>query len=272
MSLIGAFLDGVPKLENQGLLLVDLIPSRMGCSFIAFVLGRFHEWASAAWEMQKERLVVRSKKEEETFDVRFIATYHEEDYDMMTAMQETLTGRIMNQWWDKCPEAGDPARPNVSFDVEQPAMKVLTIQDGQVRQLAIIYELTLRLPDLVVQKYQGVQCDTMKTLMDKLHADSVIAKVVKARCGASSPSAGANSGKNRTVATPDWSGEQAPNFNQRLSAENCIPISDFESRRQLGPQPCACINMETSGSWRKHLFNESPRWRWSCVRIILRGS
>ena len=139
MSLIGAFLDGVPKLENQGLLLVDLIPSRMGCSFIAFVLGRFHEWASAAWEMQKERLVVRSKKEEETFDVRFIATYHEEDYDMMTAMQETLTGRIMNQWWDKCPEAGDPARPNVSFDVEQPAMKVLTIQDGQVRQLAIIY-------------------------------------------------------------------------------------------------------------------------------------
>ena len=67
--------------------------------------------------------------------VYYMGAYHNDDSSVMEKTQQTLTGRVMSQWWDCTDEAGPQKRPNCQFSVPLPTLEVLAIADGKVKIL-----------------------------------------------------------------------------------------------------------------------------------------
>lgn len=74
----------------------------------ALTRTRFNEWSGACWEMHKDHLFSGDHKK--GLDVRFLGIYHDDD-PWMDSCRDTVMGRVVSQWWDKCDLAGPKSRP-----------------------------------------------------------------------------------------------------------------------------------------------------------------
>lgn len=68
------------------------------------------------------------------WDVRTLSLYHDND-TYMDAHKSLLTGRMMDQWWDKSPDAGPSSRTAEEFSQDLPTLECLTVSDGDVKIL-----------------------------------------------------------------------------------------------------------------------------------------
>ena len=50
----------------------------------------------------------------------------------MESNRDTLTGRVMSQWWDECAEAGPKARPASQFSEQPPSLDVLAMVNNEL--------------------------------------------------------------------------------------------------------------------------------------------
>lgn len=89
---------------------------------------RFCEWTQAVWEFQREHLL----GEDRAWNVRGMAIYLEDDANL-DAHKSLLTGRAMSQWWDRCDDAGPPARTVERFAEDLPCLECLATSDGEVK-------------------------------------------------------------------------------------------------------------------------------------------
>ena len=94
--------------------------------------SRFSEWSYAAWEFQKKFLL---EPEGCTFDMSFLAVYHQDDHKHMLTCKDTIAGRVMSQWWDISPDAGPATRPASRFEEDPPNLEVLVIADDELKSL-----------------------------------------------------------------------------------------------------------------------------------------
>ena len=155
-SVLLQLLDGMTSGLNFPVLVVDLLPSRLGLNFQCDVLkkmlnppkktlghnmsalhknplpeailpllhvSRFCEWSSACWEIQKDNLLGTNLD----LDLRFLALYHNDDSVHLTSAKECLVGRAMGQWWDRSNEAGPRSRENTRFQEDLPNLEVLCV-------------------------------------------------------------------------------------------------------------------------------------------------
>lgn len=88
----------------------------------------------------------------------------------------------------------------------------------------------LRIPDLVVQKYQSIQSETIKQMQKTLKEEVKIAAAFKALQGPVPTTTGTSApAPDRTHGSPDWGGEDGPlNFRKAL-AVTPIAVSEFET-------------------------------------------
>lgn len=90
------------------------------------LLGRFSEWSSACWEIQRDYLLGT----DQSIDLRFLAVYQNDEASFLKAAQDLRVGRAMDQWWDKSDEAGPRSRENVRFQQDPPSLEVLSATVG----------------------------------------------------------------------------------------------------------------------------------------------
>lgn len=68
--------------------------------------------------------------------LHYLGIYLEEDASMARNHMGAVTGKLMNNWWDTCAEAGSQRRPRSSFSEPLPSLEVLSVGDGsQVKNL-----------------------------------------------------------------------------------------------------------------------------------------
>lgn len=97
---------------------------------------RFGEWSGATWELQ---LAFKTKPDEKSqaYDMRFLAVFNDDDAATMQRWGETMSGRVLQQWWDRSDAAGPKSRPHQRFQEEPPALELLTVANGQVKRLSV---------------------------------------------------------------------------------------------------------------------------------------
>ena len=89
-----------------------------------------------------------------------------------------------------------------------------------------VWMLNLRIPDLIVQKYQPSHGDALKALTDKVgEARTIQQAITNFKNGSGTQTGGST---NRTMATPEWDGEGPINTGKRLQLTG-ISMSDFEA-------------------------------------------
>lgn len=90
----------------------------------------------------------------------------------------------------------------------------------------------LRIPDLVVQKYQSIQSEALKKMQKMLKEETKITAAYKALQGpttATTTNGTSAPAPDRTHGSPDWGGEDGPlNFRKAL-AVTPIAVSEFEA-------------------------------------------
>ena len=72
----------------------------------------------------------------DAWDVRCMSMYHESD-NFLGSHKSLLTGRMMDQWWDKCQEAGASARAVEPFAEDVPTLECLTVSENEVKILGL---------------------------------------------------------------------------------------------------------------------------------------
>ena len=68
----------------------------------------------------------------DAWDIRCMSLYHESD-NFLGSHKSLLTGRMMDQWWDKCQEAGASARAVEPFAEDLPTLECLTVSENEVK-------------------------------------------------------------------------------------------------------------------------------------------
>lgn len=105
------------------------------------VLSRFCEWGQACWELQRDFLL-GSEPDDKKWDVRFVGVYHDTD-GTLDQCKQLITGRALDQWWDKSEESGPPTRASERFSEDPPSLECLSIADGVVKTLGLFHVVIL---------------------------------------------------------------------------------------------------------------------------------
>lgn len=84
----------------------------------------------------------------------------------------------------------------------------------------------LRIPEMVVTKYQASHAEPLKALQDKISQETNIQTAVKTHTMSSA--AAASGGVTRTLASPDWDGNPPWNWRKSLSLSS-IAVADFDT-------------------------------------------
>ena len=69
------------------------------------------------------------------WDCRFLALYHSDNASDLSSCQESIVGKAMEGWWDKCSEAGPKSRQASSFNQQLPNLDCLSVIDGEIKTL-----------------------------------------------------------------------------------------------------------------------------------------
>lgn len=115
---------------------INLLPVSSLLEQAAF--DRFAEWGMAAWEKQRESLAEPTKR----IDVRFLSVYHSDSKDK-AAHEEAIRGKIMKEWWDSCELAGPKSRATATFPESLPDLTCLSVTNGEVKTLWIVFSKTV---------------------------------------------------------------------------------------------------------------------------------
>lgn len=94
---------------------------------------RFGEWSQACFDIQRDYLLGEDGAKK--WDLRCMSVYHETDGQLLDEAKELITGRCMDQWWDKSDGAGPAARAAEPFNIEPPSLECLAISEGELRTL-----------------------------------------------------------------------------------------------------------------------------------------
>lgn len=90
--------------------------------------------------------------------------------------------------------------------------------------------MNIRIPELILQKYQPTHGDALKKMSEMLDSAVEIQKTLTATTRPSGAQS-STTGTSRTLATPDWDGETVINLRQRLNLSG-VSIPDFEAANQ----------------------------------------
>lgn len=63
--------------------------------------------------------------------VTYMGIFLEDECSMSRALESSVAGKLMSNWWDSSSEAGARRRPRSSFSEPIPQLEVLTIGDDQ---------------------------------------------------------------------------------------------------------------------------------------------
>lgn len=97
---------------------------------------RFHEWSSASWELQLNKLQGGAETTHcQKMQTYFMAVFHVDDSARCDAVRATMNGRILSQWWDSSSEAGPASRPESQFSAPLPSLEVVSVANGQAQSL-----------------------------------------------------------------------------------------------------------------------------------------
>lgn len=68
--------------------------------------------------------------------MHYMGIFLEDDSDMHRKTESSIAGKLMNQYWDTCADAGSQRRPRSSFSEPLPPLDVLVVSDGKCTTLA----------------------------------------------------------------------------------------------------------------------------------------
>lgn len=101
------------------------------------VLSRFCEWGQACWELQRD-FFLGSEPGDKKWDVRFVGVYNDND-TTLDQCKQLITGRALDQWWDKSEESGPATRASERFSEDPPPLECLSIADGALKTLGLFH-------------------------------------------------------------------------------------------------------------------------------------
>lgn len=87
--------------------------------------------------------------------------------------------------------------------------------------------MCLRIPDLLRQKFTGSHQEALTKLADSISQETSILNALKMVHAPPSSTSSAK-GPSRTMASPQWGGDQPQNWRQSLSLTG-IPMADYEA-------------------------------------------
>ena len=122
--------------------------------FAASGLGitRFFEWSTACLEMQLEEITNASYTGPA---VHYLGIFLEDDQTVARALESSVCGKLMSDWWDSSTESGPARRPHSSVSEPTPSLEVLSIgDDSKCKNLSSALDsyLVFRSSILVPQK------------------------------------------------------------------------------------------------------------------------
>lgn len=68
--------------------------------------------------------------------MHYLGVFLDDDVDMARKLEGSVTGKLMNSWWDTSADAGSQRRPRSSFSEPVPTLAVLSVgDDSKVKNL-----------------------------------------------------------------------------------------------------------------------------------------